>query len=160
MIHYPEYEPSSMVMACSIAVAVLGIALAFVLYLKKTHWAPAIASKFAPLYRLSFNKFYFDELYSAYVIKPFHAIGRRLFRFDETIVDGAVNGTGHNTMFLSGIKNWFDKYIVDGLVNFMGTLIYFLNSFTKRIQTGFVQNYLLIAFLCVLAFLFFELKIS
>ena len=130
------------------------------MYLKKTHWAPAVAKNFPSFYRLSFNKFYFDELYSAYVIKPFHALGRKLFRFDETVVDGAVNGTGHNTMFLSGIKNWFDKYIVDGLVNFMGTLVYFLNSFTKRVQTGFIQNYLLIAFLCILAFLFFELKIS
>ena len=159
MVHYPEYEPSALVMACSIAVAVLGIALAFVIYLKKTSWATAVAKSFPSFYRLSFNKFYFDEFYMAYIVKPFQAFGRVLFGFDETVVDGAVNGTGHNTLFLSEIKNWIDKYIVDGAVNFMGTAVYFLNSITKRIQTGFVQNYLLIVFLGVLAFLAFELKL-
>ena len=159
MAHYPEYEPSATVMACSIAAAILGITLAGIIYLKQKHWATAIAKSFPLFYRLSFNKFYVDEFYSAYVVKPFHALGRKLFGFDETVIDGTVNNAGRATMFLSTIKNWIDKYIVDGAVNFMGTLVYFLNSITKRFQTGFIQNYLLIIFLCVLAFLFFELKI-
>jgi len=159
MVHYPEYEPSTMIMACSIAAALLGILLAGVIYLKQKHWAGAIAKAFRPLYLLSFNKFYVDEFYSAYVVKPFQALGRKLFGFDETVIDGAVNNTGRATMLLSAVKNWIDKYIVDGAVNFTGTLVYFLNSITKRVQTGFIQNYLLIIFFCVLAFLFFELKI-
>ncbi len=159
MVHHPEYEPSSLVMACSIAVAVLGIALAGIIYLKQKHWAEAVAKSFPTFYRLSFNKFYFDEFYAAYVIKPFQTFGRKLFGFDETVIDGAVNDAGHATVFLSGVKQWIDTYIVDGAVNFMGTAVYFLNSVTKRIQTGFVQNYLLIVFLCVLAFLAIELKL-
>jgi NADH-quinone oxidoreductase subunit L len=158
MAHYPEYEPSALVMACSIAVAILGILLAGTIYLKQKHWATNVAKSFPTFYRLSFNKFYFDEFYSAYVVKPFRATGRLLFGFDEMVVDGAVNGTGHATMFLSRVKQWIDTYIVDGAVNFMGTLVYFLNSITKRFQTGFVQNYLLIVFLTVVAFLVFELK--
>ncbi len=156
--HYPEYEPSLFVMACSIAAAVAGILLAGVVYLKQKHWAENTAKAFRPLYLLSFNKFYIDELYSAYIVKPFHAIGRILFGFDETVVDGAVNGTGYATMLLSRIKNWIDIHIVDGFVNFTGAFAYFLNSFTKRLQTGFIQNYLLIVVAAVLAFLIFELK--
>ncbi len=158
MVHYPEYEPSVFVMACSIVVAVSGITFAGVIYLKKKHWASAMAKTFPSFYRLSFHKFYFDEFYSVYIVKPFNALGRGLFGFDEAVVDGTVNGTGKNTLFLSEIKNWIDKYIVDGAVNFMGTLVYLLNSLVKRVQTGFVQNYLLIVFLSVLAFLAFELK--
>ena len=160
MVHHPEYEPSAMVMACSIAVAVLGIALAFVMYLKKTNWAAAVAKTFPSFYRLSFNKFYFDEFYTVYIVKPFQTLGRVLFGFDETVVDGAVNGTGHVTMVISRVKQWFDATIVDGTVNFMGTAVYFLNSITKRVQTGFVQNYLLIVFLVVIAFLILELKLA
>ena len=160
MAHYPEYEPSAFVMGCSIAVAILGITLAGVIYLKQKHWAEAVAKAFPSFYRLSFHKFYFDEFYSAYVVKPFNALGRVLFGFDETVIDGAVNGTGRNTLFLSEIKNWIDKYIVDGAVNFMGTAVYFLNSIVKRIQTGFVQNYLLIVFLVLIAFLILELKLA
>jgi NADH-quinone oxidoreductase subunit L len=92
-------------------------------------------------------------------VKPFQALGRVFFGFDETVIDGAVNGAGHNTLWLSRIKNWIDQYVVDGAVNFTGAAVYFLNSITKRIQTGFVQNYLLIVFLGVLVFLVFELKI-
>ena len=160
MVHHPEYEPSALVMACSIAVAVLGIALAFVMYLKKTGWSASVAKAFPSFYRLSFNKFYFDEIYAAYIVKPFQGFGRVLFGFDETVVDGAVNGTGHVTLVVSRVKQWIDTYIVDDTVNFMGTAVYFLNSITKRIQTGFVQNYLLIAFLGILAILFFELKLT
>ena len=128
------------------------------MYLKKTTWAAAVAKNFPSFYRLSFHKFYFDEFYFAYIVKPFQSLGRVLFSFDETAIDGAVNGTGRNTLFLSEIKNWIDKYIVDGAVNFMGTAVYFMNSIVKRVQTGLVQNYLLIVFVSVLAFLFFELK--
>jgi NADH-quinone oxidoreductase subunit L len=160
MAHYPEYEPSAFVMACSIAVAILGIGLAGVMYLKQKHWAAAVAKTFPSFYRLSFNKFYFDEFYTVYIVKPFNALGRVLFGFDETVIDGAVNGAGRNTLALSAIKNWIDQHIVDSAVNFTGTLVHFLNSVVKRLQTGFVQNYLLIVFLCVLAFLFFELKIT
>ena len=130
------------------------------MYLKQKDWAPAVAKNFSFLYRLSFNKFYFDEFYAAYVVKPFNALGRILFGFDEAVIDGAVNGAGHNTLFLSEIKNWIDKYIVDGVVNFMGTLVYFLNSITKRAQTGVVQNYLLIVFWAIIVFLIWELKLA
>jgi NADH-quinone oxidoreductase subunit L len=160
MVHHPEYAPSAFVMGCSVAVAVFGIALAFVMYLKQTSWAAAVAKAFPSFYRLSFNKFYFDEFYSIYIVKPFQALGRVLFGFDETVVDGAVNNTGHATVFISRVKQWIDTYIVDGTVNFMGTAVYFLNSITKRVQTGFVQNYLLIVFLVVIAFLIWELKLA
>ncbi len=160
MVHHPEYEPSMLVMACSVAVAVLGIMLAGVMYLKRKHWAAAVAKTFPSFYQLSFNKFYFDEFYSAYIVKPFQALGRKLFGFDETVIDGGVNGTARVTMFLSAVKQWIDTYIVDGTVNFMGTAVHFLNSITKRIQTGFVQNYLLIVFLVLIAFLFWELKLA
>lgn len=159
MIHHPEYEPSPFVMACSVAAAVAGIALAGIIYLKNPAWAGKTARIFPTFYKLSYNKFYFDEIYSAYIVKPFNALGRVLFGFDEIVIDGTVNGAGKSTLFLSRVKNWIDTYIVDGAVNFMGAAVYFLNSITKRIQTGFVQNYLLIIFLSVVAFLVFELKL-
>lgn len=157
--HHPEYEPSLFVMGCSVAAAAGGILLAGTVYLKQKHWAENTAKAFRPLYLLSLNKFYFDEIYSAYIVKPFHALGRFLFGFDETVVDGAVNGTGHATMLLSRVKNWIDIYIVDGFVNFTGSFTYFLNSLVKRLQTGFIQNYLLIVVISVLALLALELKL-
>lgn len=158
-VHYPEYEPSLFIMTCSTVAAVLGIIFAGVIYLKNLHWVEKTAKIFSVFYNLSFHKFYFDEIYSKFIIRPFQACGRIFFRFDEIAVDGAVNGTGHATLLISALKNWIDQYIVDGLVNFTGTLTHFLNSVVKRLQTGFVQNYLLIVFFGVLIFLIFEFKI-
>ena len=127
--------------------------------LKNIHWAEAIAKTFRPLYQLSFNKFYFDEIYSRYIIRPFNAVGAIFFKFDASIIDGAVNGAGTGSLWIGAVKNWIDQHIVDGLVNFMGTFTRLLNSIVKRLQTGFVQNYLLIAFLSFLVFIIWELKL-
>lgn len=158
-VHYPEYEPSVFVMACSVIAAASGIALAAVIYLKNIRWAENTAKAFPTFFRLSLNKFYFDEIYSRFLVKPFVALGTVLFGFDAKYVDGAVNNTGRGTLWISAVKNWIDKNIVDGIVNFMGVLTYFLNFIIKRLQTGLIQNYLLIVFLSVLAFLVFELKL-
>lgn len=158
-IHHPEYHPSTFVMTCSVVAAISGIALAGIIYSKNIHWAEAIAKTFRPLYQLSFNKFYFDEIYSKYIIRPFNAVGAIFFKFDASIIDGAVNGAGTGSLWIGAVKNWIDQHIVDGLVNFMGTFTRLLNSIVKRLQTGFVQNYLLIAFLSFLVFIIWELKL-
>lgn len=158
-IHHPEYHPSAFVMACSVIVAVSGIALAGIIYLKNIRWAETVAKTFRPLYQLSFNKFYFDEIYSRFVIRPFNAVGTLFFKFDASVIDGAVNGAGTGSLWISAVKNWIDQHIVDGLVNFMGTLTHLMNAIVKRLQTGLVQNYLLIAFLGFLVFIIWELKL-
>jgi len=173
-------------MTCSIAAAVLGIALAGIIYLTprqkyaegvilsevpqdtkpkdllENHfpWAEKIATTFRPLYLLSFNKFFVDEIYSKFIVRPFVAAGKILFGFDESVVDGAVNGAGFLTAWTSKVKNWIDIYIVDGLVNFMGVLTYFFNNITKRLQTGFIQNYLLFVFIGIVALIIFEFKLT
>jgi NADH-quinone oxidoreductase subunit L len=117
-----------------------------------------MAKVFRPLYLASFHKFWIDEFYMAYVIRPFQALANALFRFDLSVIDGAVNATGIGTLTGSAIHNWIDKYIVDGLVNFVGSFTQRLSAIVRRIQTGFVQNYLLIVFLAVLVLMYFELK--
>ena len=99
-----------------------------------------------------------DELYSAFIIKPFQAIGGFLFQFDQRIVDGTVNGAGLFTIWASGVKLWIDKNIVDGLVNLTGYLTTLLSAIFRRIQTGFVQHYLLIVFIGVLVLIVLELR--
>ena len=116
MAHYPEYEPSAAVMACSIAVAVLGISLAFVMYLKKTHWAATIAKRFPSFYRLSFNKFYFDEIY-LFVTKKI------IFRY------------------ISAPVAWFDRHIVDGSMNGIAWVTNYSSNKIKGFQSGQVQQY-------------------
>lgn len=156
--HHGEHVINIGVMISSIVIGLTAILMAYIFYLKKPSIPEKLAKNFEPLYQLSLNKFYYDEIYAACIVRPFHALGRLLFKFDQSIVDGIVDGTGSNTLRGSTLHDWVDKYIVDGLVNLVGHMTQFFSSVLRRIQTGFVQNYLLFAFIAVVIFLIFEIK--
>jgi NADH-quinone oxidoreductase subunit L len=138
-------EASHFVLYMSLAVAVLGITLAFFMYYLKKISPDYISEKLAPLHKLLLNKYYIDELYEFMFVKPAKAIGNFLFRFDQKVVDGAVNGSGFMTVLMSKIQNAFDKCYVDGTVNGAGRLANKSGEILKQLQTGFVQNYILIS---------------
>ena len=52
-----------------------------------------VASHFRPLYLFLLNKWYFDELYDAVLVRPSMALARVLWQVgDATIIDGVPNG--------------------------------------------------------------------
>ncbi len=146
------------VIGCSVAAGLGGIALAALFYLRPSKWPEKIASTFKPLYQLSTGKFWFDEIYTVIFIKPFQAVGRLLFGFDQKVVDGAVNGAGDFAVATAAFKQWIDKYIVDGLVNFAGFFTQFASAMLRMVQTGFVQHYLLIVMISVIGLIFFQFR--
>jgi NADH-quinone oxidoreductase subunit L len=156
--HGVEHTINGFVLGSSVAVGLGGIFLAALIYLWNPSWAEAMAKTFRPLYQISVNKFWLDEIYSVLVVRPFHFLARLLFGFDMAVIDGAVNATGITTLKGSDIQNWIDKYIVDGLVNFVGYGTRGFSAVLRRLQTGFVQNYLLIIFVGVLVLMWFELR--
>jgi NADH-quinone oxidoreductase subunit L len=82
-------------MIISSAIALLGIGIAFFIWLRRRAIADRAAESAAPLYRLLLNKYYVDEIYDAVIVRPLVALSRDgLWRgFDVKVVDGAVNGT-------------------------------------------------------------------
>ncbi|MFH1075089.1 MAG: NADH-quinone oxidoreductase subunit L [Candidatus Firestonebacteria bacterium] len=136
---------SHFVLYMSLTVAVLGIVLAFLMYYVKKISPEYIAEKLAPVHKLLINKYYIDEIYEAVFIKPAKGLGSFLFKFDQKVVDGAVNGSGFMTVLMSKLQNLFDKVIVDGAVNGTGWIANKGGEILKQLQTGFVQNYILVA---------------
>jgi NADH-quinone oxidoreductase subunit L len=98
-------------MALSLAVAGIGILLAFATYRWKKISADNLAEKYSGLHKFLLNKWYFDELYGAVVVGGLLALTRVLRWFDEHIVDGLVNGTAKWTMgMVFGYhSNWKEK---------------------------------------------------
>jgi len=80
--------------AFSIGAAALGILVAFYLYYIKPSLPDKIAESEAvkPLYELSLNKWYVDELYDYIIVRPYCYIAEQLAKFDTKFIDGAVNG--------------------------------------------------------------------
>jgi NADH-quinone oxidoreductase subunit L len=83
-------------MVISSVIAILGIAVATAVWLRKREFADTMARTFSPIYRLLLNKYYVDELYDAAIVQPIKVVSQQgLWRgFDVRIIDGAVNGTG------------------------------------------------------------------
>jgi len=96
--HAADHAMEYLLMAVSVLVAAGGIGLAYVFYVRSPALPARVAASAAGLYRLSFNKWYVDELYDAIVIRPTVALAHALWRgVDVFIIDGAVNGVGRVT---------------------------------------------------------------
>ena len=70
-------------------VGVVGIAMAYYMYIVNTDAPKALAEKIRPLYLFSYNKWYFDELFNAIFVKPAFYLGRGLWKAgDGALIDG------------------------------------------------------------------------
>jgi NADH-quinone oxidoreductase subunit L len=70
---------------------------------------------------------------------------------DSNLVDGLVNLAGRAGVVLSNSLNAFDLSVIDGAVNSVGDIVEGGGGSIRPIQTGKVQNYLLLASFAVLA---------
>ena len=129
------------IMLISTLVALSGIGLAYMMYIKKSISPQALGARFKSLYTLLYNKWYFDEIYDAAIIKPTLAFTNLLWSFDGGIIDWVVNFFGKFTLWLSVVKNWIDVHIVDGAVNGLGYTIWATGALLRQFQTGKVQMY-------------------
>jgi NADH-quinone oxidoreductase subunit L len=93
-----------------VAVAVAGIFIASVLYLKQNDRAGKIAATLGGLYQAANKKFYIDEVY-LFITKKiiFNLIGRPAAWIDRNIVDGTMNGlawtTGKISLVIKGVQS-------------------------------------------------------
>jgi NADH-quinone oxidoreductase subunit L len=72
-----------------ILVGVGGIALAYWMYMMRPDIPSLVAAKLRPVYLLSYNKWYFDELYDRIFVRPAFVLGRGFWKAgDEALIDG------------------------------------------------------------------------
>ena len=76
-----------------------------------------LTARMQGLYQLSLNKFYFDELYSAFVVKPL--------------------------LGMAEFCRIIDLYVVDGLVDIVGYVPRLFGVLFRPIQNGLTQFYAL-----------------
>ena len=83
----------------SLIVAILGIFLAYAMYIKKWISAEKVGRIFKPLYTLFSRKYYMDELYENVIVRTvlYNGIFRACAWFDSHVIDGLVNGLARGT---------------------------------------------------------------
>ena len=105
-----------LMMVISVVIALIGIGIAYLFYVKNPALPKLLAERWKGLYKLVFNKYYVDELYEILFIKSLKGLGTGLWKgFDDFVIDGTINGIAYLIGWLSGVM--------------------------RRMQTGLVQNY-------------------
>jgi len=136
----------------SLAAAGAGWALGWLLYGRNPAAARARdpLQRLGPLWRLLHRKYYLDEAYRALFVQLALLLSRASALLDSLVVDGAVNASGRGGNLLSRLSGWVDRVIVDGSVNVTAMATGELSRGLRLVQTGRVQQYLLIVFVSVL----------
>ncbi len=124
-LHHAEYALFGIdgaLAIVSIAAAAIGVGLGIYYFgffrrRENREKVESMTDRLEPLYRASFNKWWFDDLNDVIFVRFGGAVARAMWWFDVRVVDGAVNGIG-------------------GLTQSTGRGI-------RQIQTGRVQNYAL-----------------
>ena len=134
----------SYAMYSSVAIGALGIFLGFVVYFFGWIDPARVANSVKPLYTFLLNKWYFDELYDKTVIGGSIALAKFLAWFDLHVVDGLVNLAAQLGVFVSFLVGKFDDYVVDGAVNGVANATIGGGSILRRVQTGKLYHYVFV----------------
>jgi NADH-quinone oxidoreductase subunit L len=103
-------------MAVSVVIALIGIGIAYLFYVKNPALPKLVAERWKELYKLVFNKYYVDELYEILFINSLKKLG-------------------------TGLWKGFDEFVIDAMVNGIAYFIGLISGTIRKMQTGFVQNY-------------------
>jgi NADH-quinone oxidoreductase subunit L len=145
--HVPEYKFSAPTAALSMTVAVAGIGVGLLYYLRHAfgplHRATERSSLARAGYRFLLNKYYLDVLYTDIIVGSVKgAIARGAYWVNQRVIDGAVNAVGIGARALARFTyEVVDQKVVDGLVNGTGASAEGGGSVLRRLQTGRVQQY-------------------
>jgi len=88
--------------------ALVGIAMAYWLYLKNPRKPDELAKSLKPVYTTLLNKYYVDQLYAATVVRPLLWLSTNVLwkAADVAGIDGTVNGIAHGTAAIGdGIRH-------------------------------------------------------
>ncbi|ABA21368.1 NADH dehydrogenase subunit L [Trichormus variabilis ATCC 29413] len=117
-----EFDPNEFYIMAggSVGVSLIGITLASLMYLQRKIDPAAIAAKIKPLYELSLNKWYFDDIYHRVFVLGLRRLARQVMEVDFRVVDGAVNLTGFFTL----VSGEGLKYLENGRVQFYALIVF------------------------------------
>ncbi len=115
---HPSVAFELALMAASLIVAIVGFLFARWMYLKNVSVADRMVDRFGALHRLVYNKYWIDEIYDFLFVNSIVKFSRLLWKsFDESVIDGIVNG-------------------VAGLTRYWGSVL-------RRLESGLVKDYAL-----------------
>ena len=145
-IHIEHTEFDFIPMIISVAVGLVGILLAYLMYGRKVIPTDWLYRYVKPYHKVLVNKYYIDLAGSKVFIRPTIRFAKLINWFDSRIIDGLVNLFGKVTIIISKGVHLFDKGIVDGIVNWTGRETYSSGKRLRLLQTGNISGYAIVMF--------------
>ncbi len=142
-----NYALEYALMALSVALAAAGIWFAWRRYRNAPTRDASLAGSGA--YRLLLNKYYVDEIYDATAVNGTLRGGEGLYKLDQRVVDGAVNGAARATVLSGDLSDLSDRHLVDRAVNLVAEILGAASTRFRRLQSGLFQSYALLMLLAV-----------
>jgi len=110
-----EHVAPAWLTPAAVGVAIAGIALAWLVYQRRTIDAGKLAAAFGPIRTAALHKFWIDDIY-------------------EGILAFAL-------LAFSRIIGWLDRYLVDGVLNVVSAWTVSTGDLLRTVQTGRAQDY-------------------
>jgi NADH-quinone oxidoreductase subunit L len=113
-----------------------------------------------PLHKVLKNKYYFDEFYQKVFINPSIWVAEKLVYeiMDQRLIDGFLHWVARMMSPIGHfLREYPDKRVINGFGDWMGTWPKSLSQTARVVQTGKVQQYMLMALVFAFATLFYIL---
>ena len=142
------HQSHQQAMMLSIVVALAGILFGLAMYFERANGKSLIGPQifyipFKPLYKLLWNKYFFDELYMAVFVWGTCLLARFWARFDRLVIDSVVNFAGFFGKVLAFTVDIADRLIVDDwMVMGSARITALAGQGLSFAQTGRVRQYL------------------
>lgn len=139
----------------SFGVALGGLGLGWLMYWRK----PLVAGQEDPLvkilggaYPVLKNKYYVDELYARIFIRPSQVFSDVVVSqfIDRRLIDGLLHLTARIFIWIGDFLKLLNMWLIDGVGDGIPEYIGRFGAWFRRIQTGRVQQYLLLVAVAVL----------
>jgi len=150
LIKHPKpVEFSWIPLTISLVVALGGLTLGWLVYKDvKAGDADPLEKPLGFLYPFLKNKWYFDEFYSYFVIKPMTWISEVFTKgMDQGVIDGILHFFARAALFIGHVfRNYFDKPVINELIgDKLGAYWTFqpAGRALSKTQTGRIQTYLI-----------------
>jgi NADH-quinone oxidoreductase subunit L len=156
LVEHPETIPfNAFPVLVSFAVALGGLALGWWMYWRTPLQAgqqDPMVSVLGPVYPALKNKYYFDELYQVLFVAPSQWFAKNVaYEFiDHGIIDGLLHLLARVATWIGELLKSLNLWLIDGVGDGIPELIARFGIWFRRLQTGRIQQYMLLAILAAL----------
>ncbi len=147
--YHPHAPPFNIVpVATSVIVALLGLWLGWMTYWRKplkAGQADPLVKSLGPLHALFKNRYYLDDIYGQAFVKPSQWLASQVIvLLDRGIIDAVLHIIARIATWLGDLTKVLNLWLIDGVGDGIPIAIFNLGGWLRRMQTGRVQQYMLL----------------